>query len=75
MTTLLQWLDGPKEMVKASSQRAGPRPTVEELDSVFQSARTRLASGGKTPPHSRRKKRRKKGKRKGKGHPFLSRLA
>ena len=40
MTALLEWLDGPKEMVKAASQEAGPRPTVDELDWMFQSVRT-----------------------------------
>jgi hypothetical protein len=38
MTALLEWLDAPREMVKASNQKAGPRPTVEELQWMFQTA-------------------------------------
>jgi hypothetical protein len=38
MTALLEWLDAPREMVKASNQKAGLRPTVEELQWMFQTA-------------------------------------
>jgi hypothetical protein len=31
MTAVLQWLDAPTQMVRASSQEAGPRPTETEL--------------------------------------------
>ena len=45
MTALLEWLDAPREMVKAKDQQAGPRPTVEELDWMFQSASDRMEKG------------------------------
>jgi len=42
MTAVLQWLDAPTEMVRASEQAAGPRPTKSEMAPLMSYMKTHL---------------------------------